>query len=263
MDHLNFAEAMCPTRSNAINNVPKRKACEDSLAEQDDCTSTTEPRQHDVVDKAQVGFQQVTKCSKLNHNEHISQNVAREKINERERQRMHDLNSAMDSLREVIPFTNGPSTRRLSKIATLQMARNYIVSLSQDIQDLKRIVSDLQKLQPQANKDGITQKDYDELSFCPPSVTRLHASNSVSPMLNYLPWASSDSAFGLLSTRVDPFSRYGSLPTFPSPLQGTVPRVTPYLCYPHSQARVPIISSSPLPCQRLETHRHEKKLLNP
>ncbi|ELU17580.1 hypothetical protein CAPTEDRAFT_41307, partial [Capitella teleta] len=52
------------------------------------------------------------------------------KINSRERKRMHDLNSALDSLREVMPYAHGPSVRKLSKIATLLLARNYILMLS-------------------------------------------------------------------------------------------------------------------------------------
>lgn len=244
MDRSVLNEAIGSNRPIALIKAPKRKACEGPLSEQDDCTSTTEFRQYDVADIKEDGFQQSTKRSKLNHNDRNSQNVAREKINERERQRMHDLNSAMDSLREVIPFTNGPSTRRLSKIATLQMARNYIVSLSQDIQDLKRIVSDLHKPPPRGDKDNIPQRGNDEPGFRPPSVP---ASNPASHVLNYLPWSSGESAFGLPSTLVNQFSRYGSLPAFPGPLQGAVPRVSPYLCYPHSQASISIFSSSSLP----------------
>lgn len=42
------------------------------------------------------------------------------KINGRERKRMHDLNLAMDRLREVMPYAHsGPSVRKLSKITTL------------------------------------------------------------------------------------------------------------------------------------------------
>ena len=44
------------------------------------------------------------------------------RINMRERKRMHDLNVAMDSLSEVIPYAYGPSVRKLSKIATLSLA---------------------------------------------------------------------------------------------------------------------------------------------
>jgi len=48
-------------------------------------------------------------------------------INARERRRMHDLNDALDELRSVIPYAHGPSVRKLSKIATLLLAKNYIL----------------------------------------------------------------------------------------------------------------------------------------
>ena len=55
------------------------------------------------------------------------------KINGRERKRMHDLNLAMDGLREVMPYAHGPSVRKLSKIATLLLARNYILMLTSSL----------------------------------------------------------------------------------------------------------------------------------
>lgn len=61
-------------------------------------------------------------------------NTAREKTlrrlesNERERMRMHSLNDAFQSLREVIPHVT--KERRLSKIETLTLAKNYIVALT-------------------------------------------------------------------------------------------------------------------------------------
>ncbi|CAD6242427.1 GSCOCG00009495001-RA-CDS [Cotesia congregata] len=48
--------------------------------------------------------------------------------NERERMRMHSLNNAFQSLREVIPHVS--KERRLSKIETLTLAKNYIVALT-------------------------------------------------------------------------------------------------------------------------------------
>lgn len=48
--------------------------------------------------------------------------------NERERMRMHSLNDAFQSLREVIPHVI--KERRLSKIETLTLAKNYIVALT-------------------------------------------------------------------------------------------------------------------------------------
>ena len=60
------------------------------------------------------------------------------KINSRERKRMHDLNSALDSLREVIPYARNPSVRKLSKMATLLLARNYIVMLTKSLDEMRQ-----------------------------------------------------------------------------------------------------------------------------
>ncbi|XP_078699294.1 neurogenic differentiation factor 1-like [Branchiostoma floridae x Branchiostoma belcheri] len=65
------------------------------------------------------------------------------KVNERERKRMHDLNSALDGLREVMPYAHGPSVRKLSKIATLLLAKNYILMLNSSLEEMKRLVSDV------------------------------------------------------------------------------------------------------------------------
>jgi len=65
------------------------------------------------------------------------------KVNSRERKRMHDLNVAMDGLREVMPYAHGPSVRKLSKIATLLLARNYILMLSNSLEEMKRLVSEI------------------------------------------------------------------------------------------------------------------------
>ena len=65
------------------------------------------------------------------------------KVNSRERKRMHDLNSALDGLREVMPYAHGPSVRKLSKIATLLLAKNYILMLSTSLDEMKKLVSDV------------------------------------------------------------------------------------------------------------------------
>ncbi|KAK3763351.1 hypothetical protein RRG08_021171 [Elysia crispata] len=67
----------------------------------------------------------------------------RSKINSRERRRMHDLNSAMDSLRDVMPYAKGPSVRKLSKIATLTLARNYIQMLNKSVEEMKQLLEDV------------------------------------------------------------------------------------------------------------------------
>ncbi|OON13948.1 Helix-loop-helix DNA-binding domain protein, partial [Opisthorchis viverrini] len=58
-------------------------------------------------------------------------------INRRERQRMQDLNSAMDGLRSVLPYAQSPAVRKLSKIATLLLAKNYILLLVKTIHDIQ------------------------------------------------------------------------------------------------------------------------------
>lgn len=64
-------------------------------------------------------------------------------INARERRRMHDLNDALDDLRSVIPYAHGPSVRKLSKIATLLLAKNYIMMQNNVIEELKREMNHL------------------------------------------------------------------------------------------------------------------------
>ncbi|KAL4233156.1 Oligodendrocyte transcription factor 3 [Mactra antiquata] len=65
------------------------------------------------------------------------------KVNSRERKRMHDLNAALDGLREVMPYAHGPSVRKLSKIATLLLAKNYILMLTNSLEEMKKLVSDV------------------------------------------------------------------------------------------------------------------------
>ncbi|XP_066481874.1 class E basic helix-loop-helix protein 23 [Tiliqua scincoides] len=62
-------------------------------------------------------------------------------INARERRRMHDLNDALDGLRSVIPYAHSPSVRKLSKIATLLLAKNYILMQAQALDEMRRLVA--------------------------------------------------------------------------------------------------------------------------
>ena len=62
-------------------------------------------------------------------------NHRRIESNERERQRMHSLNDAFQDLREVIPHIN--LERKLSKIETLTLAKNYIKALTNVICDMR------------------------------------------------------------------------------------------------------------------------------
>lgn len=61
-------------------------------------------------------------------------------INSRERRRMHDLNDALDELRAVIPYAHSPSVRKLSKIATLLLAKNYILMQANALEEMRRLI---------------------------------------------------------------------------------------------------------------------------
>uniref|UniRef100_A0A4W3HAJ2 Class A basic helix-loop-helix protein 15 n=1 Tax=Callorhinchus milii TaxID=7868 RepID=A0A4W3HAJ2_CALMI len=63
-------------------------------------------------------------------------NLRRIESNERERQRMHNLNAAFQALREVIPHVE--ADKKLSKIETLTLAKNYIKSLTTTILSMSK-----------------------------------------------------------------------------------------------------------------------------
>ncbi|KAH9422248.1 protein dimerization [Dermatophagoides pteronyssinus] len=81
------------------------------------------------------------KNSRLNKSINVSDSYhVRLNINARERRRMHDLNDALDELRSVIPYAHSPSVRKLSKIATLLLAKNFILMQGNAIEELRRLI---------------------------------------------------------------------------------------------------------------------------
>ncbi|KAK9510552.1 hypothetical protein O3M35_005304 [Rhynocoris fuscipes] len=80
--------------------------------------------------------------------------LVRLNINARERRRMHDLNDALDELRSVIPYAHSPSVRKLSKIATLLLAKNYILMQANALDELRRLITYLQAQGPMAMPPG-------------------------------------------------------------------------------------------------------------
>ncbi|TRZ02615.1 hypothetical protein DNTS_028320 [Danionella cerebrum] len=62
---------------------------------------------------------------------HVVKKSRRLKANDRERNRMHNLNDALDALRSVLPAF--PDDTKLTKIETLRFAHNYIWALSETI----------------------------------------------------------------------------------------------------------------------------------
>lgn len=73
-------------------------------------------------------FEQTSKTEKGKKSDsNVVDNGLRMTINYRERCRMHDLNEALDDLRKAIPYAHGTTVRKLSKIATLLLAKNHII----------------------------------------------------------------------------------------------------------------------------------------
>ncbi|XP_077991705.1 uncharacterized protein LOC144445936 [Glandiceps talaboti] len=82
-------------------------------------------------------------CKKI----HKVQRAVRLSINARERRRMHDLNDALDELRSVIPYAHSPSVRKLSKIATLLLAKNYIMMQANALEEMRRMITYMNQAQ--------------------------------------------------------------------------------------------------------------------
>lgn len=106
-----------------------RSSSESSSKKSGDETATLSRKQ--TGGKAGIGIKSSGKNFKHN----------RLSINSRERRRMHDLNDALDELRSVIPYAHSPSVRKLSKIATLLLAKNYILMQANALDEMKRVVS--------------------------------------------------------------------------------------------------------------------------
>ncbi|KAL2103288.1 hypothetical protein ACEWY4_000156 [Coilia grayii] len=81
-----------------------------------------------------------TRGSFATANVHRKPTAERLSINARERKRMHDLNDALDDLRSVIPHTPSPTVRKLSKIATVLLAKNYILIQEKVIEEMRRLL---------------------------------------------------------------------------------------------------------------------------
>ncbi|KAG8244449.1 protein dimmed-like [Homalodisca vitripennis] len=87
-------------------------------------------------------------------------NMRRLESNERERMRMHSLNDAFQSLREVIPHVK--KERRLSKIETLTLAKNYIMALTNVICDMRGEESPYEPLAAPSPSPSATPADEED-----------------------------------------------------------------------------------------------------
>ncbi|KAK3608380.1 hypothetical protein CHS0354_035377 [Potamilus streckersoni] len=112
-----------------------------------DHTSKTEPQSTCTATVSSSSYSSSPMKIKTSYTNHgLSLEDIRElraKVNSRERKRMHDLNVALDSLREVMPYARGPSVRKLSKISTLTLARNYIQMLTKSLEEMRQLLDDI------------------------------------------------------------------------------------------------------------------------
>ncbi|TGZ63674.1 hypothetical protein CRM22_006770 [Opisthorchis felineus] len=103
-------------------------------------------------------------------------------INRRERQRMQDLNSAMDGLRSVLPYAQSPAVRKLSKIATLLLAKNYILLLVKTIHDIQVERTSTKQL-PSAT--GLGNMPFEQADSLSPSGDIRMVLNTNSPQMSF------------------------------------------------------------------------------
>lgn len=117
----------CPVSS--VSKENKAKECiKTSPSNQSKSTaSTCPPRKRQRNSKSRARPKSPSLVIKLKRNRRI-------KANDRERNRMHMLNSALEKLREVLPSFN--DNGKMTKIETLRFAHNYIWALSETVKML-------------------------------------------------------------------------------------------------------------------------------
>lgn len=100
----------------------------------------------------------------------------RMKANDRERNRMHMLNEALEKLRLALPTF--PEDTKLTKIETLRFAHNYIFALEQVLENGGTINLDLEKLQSITLSGERFTKEMFEAVFVNPSSCQLNSTFS-------------------------------------------------------------------------------------
>lgn len=121
-----------------------------------------EPRQKR---KYAVGANRVTRSRSPSSVARIKR-FRRMKANDRERNRMHSLNDALETLRVTLPAL--PEETKLTKIETLRFAHNYIFALREVLNSDEHINLDLEKLQSfTLSGEKITKELFDALFVNP------------------------------------------------------------------------------------------------
>ena len=166
----------------------------------------------------------------------------RMKINARERQRMHDLNSAMDSLREVMPYANGSSVRRLSKIATLLLAKNYIIMLQTSLDEMKKLVSDVYSQRGQSGSSPPTPRRPETLTTQPSDI----ALNMTSPRASIPSIPTTLPSYHSTTPAMPrPAPRLPTIPVTTSPPPSSIANTSAALFTSHLAHQYALASSSP------------------
>lgn len=141
--------------------------------------STSTPSKNDAHDEQQprqkrkyaVGANRVTRSRSPISVARIKK-FRRMKANDRERNRMHSLNDALETLRVTLPAL--PEETKLTKIETLRFAHNYIFALREVLNSEEHINLDLEKLQSfTLSGEKITKELFDAL-FVNPSQYPMH-----------------------------------------------------------------------------------------
>lgn len=138
-----FDETGSPFRTCwATNQIAKSVKPEPGRAPEDTLESEREDEERDG-EEGEEGEEQADRLRRRgSHKKKLGQarldrvRLRRIEANARERNRMHGLNNALDSLRKVVPCYS--KTQKLSKIETLRLAKNYIWALSEILRTGKR-----------------------------------------------------------------------------------------------------------------------------
>nr|XP_057938185.1 neurogenic differentiation factor 1 [Doryrhamphus excisus] len=138
--------------------------------------------------------------------------IRRMKANARERNRMHGLNDALESLRKVVPCYS--KTQKLSKIETLRLAKNYIWALSEILRSGK--APDLMTF-VQALCKGLSQPTTNLVAGCLQLNPRTFLPEQTPDLPGHLPPPGGPAYAGHFS-----YQSPGLTPGLPSPPYGTM-----------------------------------------
>ncbi|XP_011180908.1 basic helix-loop-helix neural transcription factor TAP [Zeugodacus cucurbitae] len=134
------------------------------------CDQPTEPR---PKRKYAVGKNRVTRSRSPTQVVRIKK-FRRMKANDRERNRMHTLNDALERLRVTLPSL--PEETKLTKIEILRFAHNYIFALEQVLESGGTINLDLEKLQNfTLSGERITKELFDAIFVNPQPYTSIYS----------------------------------------------------------------------------------------